>query len=112
MAALERRAERYGGGIGDRLRKAFELADPKRATAELAVSDDGHLWVRVISEDDRLTQRWDIFDGQGRYVSALTLPATLRVDRITGEDLYGAYRDELDVPYVKRYAIRRPAPED
>lgn len=107
LARLERLAERYGPHA-DRVRKAFEIADPKRATGDLVLSDEGYLWVQVVTDDDLALHTWDIFDRDGRYVSAVTLPARLSIERISGDLLYGRQLDEFDVPYVKRYVIRRP----
>lgn len=107
VAWSEERAERYGASA-DRVRKAFEIADLKTAMTALVVADDGHLWVRVSTEDDRSSATWDVFDPAGRYLGPLVTPRRLTIHRITGDALYGVLYDEFDVPYVKRFAIRQP----
>jgi len=107
-ARMEERAADYGPNA-DRVRKAFEIAELKRATGELVVSDDGYVWVQTSTQDDLSTQTWDIFDPDWRYVSQIELPRRLTIHRITEDHLYGELEDEFEVPYVKRYAIHRPA---
>ncbi len=107
LARMEERASNYGPNA-DRVRKAFEIAELKRATSELVVSDDGYVWVQTSTEDDLSTQTWDIFDQDWRYVTQIELPRRLTIHRITADHLYGELEDEFEVPYVKRYAIRRP----
>lgn len=107
-AWLEEAAPNYGPNA-DRVRKAFEIVDLKQATGKVVVSDDNHVWVQTFTEDDASTQTWNIFDPGWRYVSAVELPNRLSIHRITEDHVYGEFEDELEVPYVKRYAIRKPA---
>ncbi len=107
QAWVEEAAPNYGPNA-DRVRKAFEIADLKQATGEVVVSDDGHVWVRTFTEDDVSVQTWDIFDPGWRYVSVIELPNRLSIHRITEDRVYGELEDEFEVPYVKRYAIRKP----
>lgn len=105
-AWIEEAAEDYGQHA-DRVRNASEIAELKRATGEVVVSDDGYLWVLAVTEDDLAQQTWDIFDPGWRYLTSVTLPRGLTVHRITSGALYGEIEDEFEVPYVKRYSIRR-----
>jgi hypothetical protein len=73
------------------------------------VSDDGYVWVETSTADDLSAQTWSVFDPEWRFVSDVKLPLRLTIHRITADHLYGELEDELEVPYVKRYAIRRPA---
>lgn len=107
-AEHERGAERYGEQA-DRYRKAFEIADRKPATGELAISEDGHLWVRVFTDDDRTSIKWDIFDPDGRYISSLETPRIEEIRSIIGDRVYADFMDEFDVAHVKRYTIVRSA---
>jgi hypothetical protein len=107
MAWLEGRIERMPQ-MESRMRRDYEIADPKAATGELIVSDDGYAWVRVYGVDDRVEKQLDIFDPTGRYVATLSVPARLRLERVTRDFVYGVLPDELDVQHVVRYAIRRP----
>jgi len=106
-AQHDRQAERFGEQA-DRYRKAFAIADRKLATAAMIVSDDGFLWVQVHTAEDIGSLTWNVFDPAGRFVASLQTPARLAIHKITGPDLYAAFRDELDVPHVKRFEILRP----
>jgi len=54
---------------------------------------------------DNPVRDWDVFDPIGRYLGVVTTPG--RFDRmvIRGDEIYGRWRDELDVPYVVRLRI-------
>jgi hypothetical protein len=108
MAWLEGRIEQMPQ-LESRMRREYEIADPKAATGELVVSDDGYVWVRVYGVDDRVEKQLDIFDPTGRYVATLSVPARLSLERVTRDLVYGVLPDELDVQRVVRYAIRRPS---
>ncbi len=105
----ERLEENYEPPMADRIRKAYEISELKPATGDLIVSDDGYLWVRTYSENDFSRKLWDVFDPEGRYMTQVALPVRFTIHRITSDALYGSFRDEFDVPYVKRY-VRAGAP--
>jgi hypothetical protein len=48
---------------------------------------------------------WDVFDGAGRYLGVVTLPARFAPRLIVGNKIYGVWRDELDVQYVVRMRV-------
>lgn len=111
-AELEARLEeQYDPPMADRIRKAFEISELKPATGQLIVSDDGYLWVRTYSENDSQRTLWDVFDPEGRYLTQVALPVRFTIHRITSDALYGSFRDEYDVPYVKRY-VRAGTPTE
>lgn len=105
---VERRAEQ-AGPYEDLVRKNVEIREVKPAIADIVVSDDDYFWVRIHTENDWTEHSWDVLDPRGRYLGTVSLPPRLRVEHITTTALYGVWRDELDVQYVRRYLIRRPA---
>jgi hypothetical protein len=52
---------------------------------------------------------WEIFDDQGRWLGVVTLPDRFQPVNVRGDQLYGVWRDELDVPYIMRLKVNRPA---
>ena len=51
---------------------------------------------------------WEVFDAEGHYLGVVELPARFTPAKITEDAVYGIWRDELDVQYVKRLSIVKP----
>jgi hypothetical protein len=99
------------------------------AFASLVAGPEGTIWVQhtqalsELSEEEREnfnpialggamgnlgvygTSDWDVFDGAGRYLGLVTLPARFTLRTIRDDKIYGVWRDELDVQYVLRLRI-------
>ncbi|MFC1574867.1 6-bladed beta-propeller [Gemmatimonadota bacterium] len=50
---------------------------------------------------------WEVFDKEGRYLGVVTLPDRYSPRRISGNHIYGVWRDELDVQYILRFRIEK-----
>ncbi len=48
---------------------------------------------------------WDVFDDQGRFLGTLAMPDKYQPMRFVGENIYGIWRDDLDVQYVVKLRI-------
>ena len=48
---------------------------------------------------------WDVFDAEGRYLGVVTMPERYQPLRFVGHQVYGVWRDELDVQYVLRVGV-------
>jgi len=48
---------------------------------------------------------WDVFDDQGRYLGIVTMPPRFQPRGFDGNNMYGVWRDDLDVQYVMRLRI-------
>lgn len=70
---------------------------------------DGQTWVGREAPPGAETRRWEVFDGAGRPLAAVELPAALVVHHATPDALWGVVTDELDVPYLLRIPVG-PAP--
>ena len=44
---------------------------------------------------------WDILDSEGRYLGALDMPHRFQPVTFEGDLVYGIWRDEFDVQYVR-----------
>ena len=50
-------------------------------------------------------QDWDVFDAAGRYLGVVTMPPDFAPMVFLHDQIYGVWRDELDVQYVLRLRI-------
>ncbi len=48
---------------------------------------------------------WDVFDDRGRFLGTLTMPTKYQPLSFVGENIYGIWRDALDVQYVLKLRI-------
>lgn len=107
--ALETRLRAFveAGGHIDRSR----IPRAKPIYDQLAVDPYGNLWVRLVGDArDGPETRWDIFAAEGHYLGVLRIPvkaASWTRPVITEDALWLVAEDELDVPYVIRYAVAR-----
>ncbi len=108
-------AEEMMAGIG--------FAPHYPAFAQLLAGPGGTLWVQRIrtardmasavgeatefDPQDLTSPEWEILDAEGRYLGVVTLPDRFNPLQVRGDDLYGVWRDELDVHYVMRVRVHR-----
>ena len=53
---------------------------------------------------------FDVFDSRGRYLGPVTVPPSFRTDPqpiFRGDHVWAITRDEMDVPRIVRYRLRR-----
>ena len=48
---------------------------------------------------------WDVFDSDGRLLGVVTLPARFTPMKFARDELYGVWKDELEVNYVMRLRV-------
>jgi hypothetical protein len=76
--------------------------------SRLLVDTEGNLWTR----DERIPgvegpDRWQVFDPDGRLLGEVEIPQRLNVQQIGADFVLGSWTDDLDVPYVRLYALER-----
>jgi hypothetical protein len=54
---------------------------------------------------DQGTPRWDVFETDGRYGGVIELPTRFTPLTIAEDRIYGVYRDDFDVQYVRVYRL-------
>lgn len=86
--------------------------DSLPATLGLWVSaSDETLWVGVVDPDrawdTETANACDVFSADGHYAGRVPLPEGFRPTRVTGDHVFGIWRDELDVSHARRYRIIR-----
>lgn len=109
--ALETQLRRFveAGGRVDRSR----IPRHKPIFDQITVDLEGNVWVRLTKVEGRDGTTWDLFDPEGRYLGDVHLsdvgsPGASPVRPvIRGDALWVLTSDELDVPQVVRYSIRR-----
>jgi hypothetical protein len=81
----------------------------------------GNLWVRRYDYRDAMPRpgpssvhtiaapsQWDVFDGQGRWVCTVELPASFTPLEIGGDYMAGVWRNEDDVEHVRFHRLIKP----
>jgi hypothetical protein len=48
---------------------------------------------------------WSVFDREGRYLGVVRMPDRFKPMVFRGDEIYGVWRDDLDVQYVLRLRI-------
>jgi hypothetical protein len=71
----------------------------------LVVDDRARLWVREWPGAHRDHRRWWVFGRDGALLGSVTMPGRFRLMAVQGDQAWGVFRDELDVPYVVCYAL-------
>ena len=51
------------------------------------------------------SRNWDVFDADGRFLGEATLPAGFTATNFVGEEIYGVWKNELEVQYVMRLKV-------
>lgn len=87
-------------------RGAYVPAFMPPVTAVVA-GDDGSVWLR--REEQGSTVAWTVLNGEGRVVAEVRAPSGLDIHQVQRSHVWGVMADELDVPYVYRFRIQRPA---
>jgi hypothetical protein len=54
---------------------------------------------------DQGSDEWDVFDSEGRYLGIVTMPDRFSPFSLVGDRLYGVWRDEFEVQYVRVFRI-------
>lgn len=94
------------------------------AYAQMLGGMDGTIWVQGIRVPSSLTPEeregfnpqydlasrdWDVFDGEGRFMGVIRMPPRFQPVKFVGTTIYGIQRDELDVQYVVKLTVQKPA---
>src|SRR5690606_15753619 len=77
-----------------RLLEAVPLPTHFPAYSAIAMAEDGHVWVRdYVYPETGDPEAWQVFDPDGRWLGAVTLPARFEPRSILGTEVLGIYRD-------------------
>jgi hypothetical protein len=128
LRQIVRRAEVYLGvdeaeyrkGVETRIAAASEPGRPglrrfyeelpvpttRPAYARLLAGPDGELWVQDSAFNGEATT-WHVFDPEGSWLGDVEMPGGFRPTQILDDEIIGVWRDELEVEYVRGYALQR-----
>ncbi len=73
------------------------------------VDADNDLWVQDFTTAVDTDGPWSVFDGQGRWLGTVHMPANFRPEEIGRDYVLGVWRNELDVESVRRFPLLRKA---
>lgn len=109
----------------DQFMQGLGFADVYPAFGQLFIGPEETLWVqRIRSARDMVgdteeefefnaqdigSPAWEVFDSQGRFLGVVTMPDRFRPVNVEGDYIHGIWLDELDVQYVMRLKVTRPA---
>ena len=104
----------------DGIRQGISYEDVFPAFTQMRNGPEQSLWVQRISVPSDMTadeqenwnplldqgsDEWDVFDADGRFMGFVTMPERFTPFSLRGDLLYGVWRDEFEVQYVKVYRI-------
>jgi hypothetical protein len=84
----------------------------KPVYSELLVDDEGNVWAREygfpnILGEDQNPKKWTVFDSAGQWLGAVVTPGKFRVFEIRHGLMIGVAKDEVDVPRIEGFRIRK-----
>lgn len=103
--------------VRQQLVQAISFADNYPAFYTMMAGPESTLWVQLgqtaadvaaagtLNVQDLGAPEWDVFDANGRYLGVVRFPERYRPIRFVGNDVYGVWRDELDVEHVMRMRV-------
>ena len=98
------------------VKSTFNFAEFFPAFLQMMPGPGGSLWVQRVQEPTGMTAEerevwnplldlgateWDILDAEGRYLGVLDVPHRFQPVTFEGDLVYGIWRDEFDVQYVR-----------
>jgi hypothetical protein len=66
------------------------------------------MWPQAIAEPRTEPVRWSVYDPEGVFLGAVTVPADFVIREIGDDWLLGVARDDLDVEWVRLYRLEKP----
>ena len=100
----------------DIIKDTFNFAEFFPVFLQMMPGPAGSLWVQRVQEPTGMTaeeretwnplldlgaSEWDILDAEGRYLGMLDMPHRFQPVTFEGDLVYGIWRDEFDVQYVR-----------
>ncbi len=102
------------------LRNTLHFAEFFPAFSAIQTGPAGTIWVQHVQSpadlpdeeleafnplEDTGAPNWDVFDSDGRYLGVVSMPPRFTPHAFRGNEIYGVWRDELDVHYVMRLRV-------
>lgn len=90
--------------------RAIILPPAQQPVSAAVLSSDGTLWLRR-EERGPPTVEWLVLDPTGHILARVQTPAGLQLLAVEKGAAWGVVKDELDIPYVIRYRVKRAGGE-
>jgi hypothetical protein len=90
--------------------RAIILPPAQQPVSAAVLSSDGTLWLRR-EERGLPTVEWLVLDPTGHILARVQTPAGLQLLAVEKGAAWGVVKDELDIPYVIRYRVKRAGGE-
>lgn len=74
----------------------------------VVAADDGTVWLR--RENGGAVVAWTVLGPDGLPQADVRAPSGLEIQQVQRSHVWGVMTDDMDVPYIYRYRIQRPAP--
>jgi hypothetical protein len=91
----------------ERMTSSADLPHSYPAYQALVVDIRGDLWVKDYPRPTDTTATWAVFEPSGTFLGDVRMPGGLRVFEIGDDYVLGSTSDDLDVPHVVMYRLRR-----
>lgn len=75
----------------------------------LKVTHQGRIWVSEVRPPADTAITWDVYDLQGRARARVVTPSRFEPHEIGADYVLGRFMDELDINYIRLYALEKPA---
>ena len=73
----------------------------------LLIDPEGNIWVHEVQPPGTEAGTFAVLDSAGTLLGRVTMPARFRATTITGDAVYGVWRDDDDLPHVRVYPLRK-----
>lgn len=107
---LDRRIAEAGSDEVSSIEEVFnEMPKPEFFPAynHVHVDDNRHMWVQEYPFPESADATWSVFDSTGTLLGELNAPLGFEPYHIGDDFVLGKWSDELDIEYVRVYALKR-----
>lgn len=86
---------------------ALVFPETRAAFSDLRVDETGCIWLRTGRHFPPLapSREWTVFSADGRLLGRVSLPESFEVLEFGIDNLLGVWKDEMDVEFVRLYAL-------
>lgn len=88
---------------------AIPVPDSVTGLVFLKVTAQGRIWASEVRPPTDAVLDWSVYDLDGRPVARIRTPARFEPFEIGPDYVVGRYRDDLDIDYIRVYALEKPA---
>lgn len=75
--------------------------------AALLIDSEGNVWAQEVTAPGVKVAGYAVFDGGGRMLGRVVMPADFRVSSIGADAIFGVWKDTDDVEHVRAYPLRK-----